>query len=206
MKEVEEPLLPVHKYEELIEGLLSDHYGLVDDFIDPALVVGLRDNLLRNRERGEMHAAGIGKHFSFTRNLKIRGDKIHWIDKKSTDKYERAFNAQIQDFIKYLNRTCYTGINDFEFHYAYYDAGSFYQRHKDQFKSDQGRKFSLVTYLNDDWRPEDEGNLILYLEDEEVNILPRGGRAVFFKSDEVEHEVKPSNRTRMSIAGWLKRV
>lgn len=206
MKEVEEPLLPVQKFEDLIEGLLSDHYGLVDNFIDPSLVAGLRDNLLRNRERGEMHPAGIGKHFSFTRNLKIRGDKIHWIDKNSADKYERAFNAQIQDFIKYLNRTCYTGINDFEFHYAYYDAGSFYQRHKDQFKLDQGRKFSLVTYLNDDWRPEDEGNLILHLEEEDVDILPLGGRSVFFKSDELEHEVKPSNRIRMSIAGWLKRV
>ena len=34
---------------------------------------------------------------------------------------------------------------------------------------------------------------------------PMGGRMVFFKSDEMEHEVHPSfTRERISIAGWLK--
>jgi SM-20-related protein len=109
-------------------------------------------------------------------------------------------------FIDYLNQTCYTGINDFEFHYAFYEAGSFYQRHLDQFRADLGRKFSLVTYLNDNWSDDDGGKLSLYLQDRDVSIFPYGGRSVFFKSDEVEHEVHLAGRSRISIAGWLKRT
>jgi SM-20-related protein len=38
-----------------------------------------------------------------------------------------------------------------------------------------------------------------------VNISPIEGRIVFFKSDEMEHEVHPSfTRDRKSIAGWFK--
>ena len=37
-------------------------------------------------------------------------------------------------------------------------------------------------------------------------ILPQSQTAVFFKSDEMEHEVTKANRSRMSISGWLKRV
>ena len=112
---------------------------------------------------------------------------------------------KIKKLIHYLNSTCYTRINHFEFHYAWYDPGSFYKRHLDQFKSNRGRKFSLVIYLNDNWQQTDAGNLRLYLDGHDIDLFPVGGRAVFFKSDEVEHEVMPSPiRPRISIAGWLK--
>jgi len=62
-----------------------------------------------------------------------------------------------------------------------------------------------VTYLNDDWQLTDGGKLSLYLADQEIDVFPLGGRSIFFKSDETEHEVHPSaNRPRLSIAGWLK--
>lgn len=95
-----------------------------------------------------------------------------------------------------------------EFHYARYDLGSFYKRHLDQFKSHRGRKYSLVIYLNEEWKEEDGGNLRLYLENDRVeDVYPVGGRAVFFKSDELEHEVMPApERSRLSVAGWLKSV
>jgi SM-20-related protein len=194
-------------FESLIDGLLSQQYGLADRFLAPDLVAGLRDILLARQAGDEMHEAGIGRNFSYARNLKVRGDEIAWIDEQSEDPFEKAFMAQVRAFVDHLNRTCYAGINAFEFHYARYDAGTFYRRHRDQFQSDHGRKFSLVTYLNEDWRGADEGNLVLYLEGgEAVNVLPLGGRSVFFRSDELEHEVKPSPRERLSIAGWLKRV
>ena len=197
---------PDEQNETLIDGLLNREFGVVADFIEPDLVAGLRANLFRNLEGGRMHPAGIGKHFNFTQNLKIRGDLICWIDNESEDPFEKAFINRVRGFVDYLNRTCYTGINDFEFHYACYEEGSFYKRHRDQFKTDQGRKFSLVTYLNEDWVESDEGNLIIYTDREETRILPVGGKSVFFRSDETEHEVLPANRMRISIAGWLKRV
>lgn len=197
----------LQSYENLIEGVLDHHYGAVSDFFDSEIIEGLRNNLLSRKNKGVMHPAGIGKKFSHVHNITVRGDLISWIENDSKDPFERAFLDKIDSFIKYLNKTCYTAINDFEFHYAIYDTGSFYKRHKDQFKSDKGRKFSFVTYLNDNWRDSDGGQLSLYLENQELIIQPQGGNVVFFKSDEIEHEVHPSlTRSRMSIAGWLKSI
>jgi SM-20-related protein len=113
---------------------------------------------------------------------------------------------KIEAFVQYLNQTCYAGINDHEFHHACYAKNTFYKRHLDQFKSNSGRKYSLVIYLNKDWKATDGGKLILFLKNDKTReILPEAGRAVFFKSNEIEHEVSPSiNRSRISIAGWLK--
>ncbi len=194
------------KFEALINGFLEKRSGIVDSFIDHDLVAGLRQNLQTLYETGKMLPAGIGRHFSFQKNLKVRGDLISWIEKDSDNIYEKQFNNRITEFVHYLNQTCYTGINDFEFHYAYYEQGSFYKRHLDQFKVDHGRKFSLVTYLNEDWQKTDGGKLSLYMTDQEISVLPYGGRSVFFKSDEVEHEVHSALRPHISIAGWLKRV
>ncbi len=35
-------------------------------------------------------------------------------------------------------------------------------------------------------------------------LRPTQGKAVFFKSNELEHEVLLTNQTRISITGWLK--
>ena len=113
---------------------------------------------------------------------------------------------QVEDFMDHLNRTCYTGLNAYEFHYALYDTGSYYHRHRDQFKNNSDRKYSLITYLNDDWVETDGGSLLVYHDEKTESILPTIQKAVFFKSDELEHEVSIANRPRMSITGWLKRV
>lgn len=194
-------------FEILIDGLIHKGVGSCDFFFEPETVQGLRANLLRHFCKGEMQPAGVGKNFDYTKNAAIRGDLIRWLDKSSSDPFESLFLDKVSQFIKHMNATCYTGINDFEFHYALYDVGSFYKRHLDQFRSDKGRLFSFVLYLNEDWADKDGGNISLYLEAGEMTLLPVEGRVVFFKSDQIEHEVHPSmSRPRLSIAGWLKRV
>lgn len=193
------------RFETLITGLLEHQFGRCPNFLDEDLTAGLRRRLLDHHAAGEMHQAGVGRKFDFQQNAAVRGDVIRWIDEASTDAFEAAFNTQIGEFIAYLNQTCYTGINAWEFHYAYYAPGSFYKRHLDQFQSDRGRKFSLVIYLNEDWLDTDGGQLALYLPDGEQTITPKGGQAVLFRSEELEHEVKVAEgRPRLSIAGWLK--
>jgi SM-20-related protein len=196
------------QFETLIEGIVSRKFGVCDDFLDPVLVEGLRNNLLSSKEAGGMHPAGVGKNFDYQKNTLIRGDVIRWIEPSSADIHEQLFLEKVAHFIAYLNSTCYTNINAFEFHYAYYEQSSFYKRHLDQFHQDRGRKFSLVVYLNENWLRTDGGKLSLYLEGEkEIEVLPISGRAVCFKSDELEHEVHPSlSRPRLSIAGWLKSI
>lgn len=195
------------QFEQLISGVIDRKYGICDEFLDEKLLSGLTENLHTYHTHGEMHPAGIGRHFDFKKNLDVRGDVIRWIEEDSVNLYEAQFLEMIKQFIYYLNTTCYTQINQFEFHYAYYEAGSFYKRHLDQFKSHRGRKYSLVVYLNEKWKDSDGGNLRLYLDGHEHDVIPVGGRAVFFESEKLEHEVKASPmRSRISIAGWLKSV
>ena len=153
-----------------------------------------------------MTVAGIGNQQVKDANQKMRGDMIFWMDKNSTNLFEQEFLQRVEDFIDHLNKTCYAGINAYEFHYAVYEEGSFYKRHKDQFKNDSNRKYSLITYLNENWLEEDGGQLQVYENDTVQNILPHSQTAVLFKSDETEHEVTTANRSRMSISGWLKTV
>ena len=194
------------EFESLIQGLLEKGYGSLDGFIDAGTVAGLRSNLMRFRREGRMQPAGVGRMFDYQKNTTVRGDVIRWIEKESGNRYERQLLNKIEAFIRYLNQTCYSGITDYEFHYAYYEQNTFYKRHLDQFKSNRGRKYSLVMYLNKDWKPENGGKLTLFLDNGTMEELyPLAGRAVFFRSDEIEHEVSPSiNRFRISIAGWLK--
>ena len=73
-------------------------------------------------------------------------------------------------------------------------------------KNDNNRKYSLINYLNENWLEEDGGQLLVYQNDTVQKISPQSQTAVFFKSDEIEHEVILAHRNRMSITGWLKRI
>lgn len=195
------------KFEQLIQGMITQQHAIIDGFLPSTVVEGLRNNLLAHKRAGDMHPAGVGKNFDYQRNTEIRGDVIKWLDNGSEETFEKLLMEQVQQFVQYLNQTCYTGINDFEFHYAYYEKGSFYKRHLDQFRADRGRKFSLVIYLNENWQESDGGQLSLYLEEGTKTVLPIAGRAVFFQSDVIEHEVHVApEKARMSIAGWLKNI
>ena len=194
------------KFECLVQGLLDDEYGMVEDFISPALVVSLRNNLLARLADGQMSQAGVGQGANFRENNAVRKDHISWIEDDQSDRSEEEYFRLLWDLVRYLNLTCYTGLNAFESHYAHYGLGSFYKKHRDQFNADSGRQYSIVVYLNDLWLEGDGGELVIYRKDDHVSVSPMGGKVVFFQSDKNEHEVLPSSRPRMSIAGWMKRV
>lgn len=193
-------------FDELINSYVDTNVGICEQFLSKELAVLLQHDL-QNLDRNDlMLPAGIGNAAIKDLTQKKRGDRISWIDKKNNNPNELAFLEQVELFIEYLNKTCYTGINAYEFHYALYDTGSYYHRHKDQFQNNNSRKYSLISYLNDDWLETDGGALMIYQNEETETILPTMQKAVFFKSDELEHEVAVANRARMSITGWLKRI
>ena len=193
-----------NKFDLLIDSYLNNKVGIDSQFLNAALAEGLHQNILQLQKENLMVAAGIGNNEVKDAHQKMRGDKIYWMDKNHDNIFEQEFLQQVEDFIRYLNSTCYAGINGYEFHYAVYEQGSFYNRHKDQFKTDSDRKYSLINYLNKDWLQEDGGELLVYQDDAVQHILPHSQKAVFFKSDEMEHEVTLAHRPRMSITGWLK--
>ncbi|SFU12874.1 SM-20-related protein [Algoriphagus locisalis] len=194
------------QFEELIQGLIDNKYGCSNDFLLPSTVIGLRDTIQHLAESGKMKRAGVGNATITKQDHAIRGDKINWIQESSINPFEIIYLKKVGKFIDHLNKTCFTSIKSFESHYSNYEKMSFYKRHIDQFKSEKGRKFSIIVYLNQDWQDEDGGQLSLYPESGETqNISPIGGRIVFFRSDEMEHEVQPSHtKERKSIAAWFK--
>lgn len=192
-------------YEKVISDLLQQQYSIVDDFFSKDEVEALRDSLLLKYDEDEFKKSAIGNQFTEQIVKTIRGDFISWLDERELNASENQFFYKIDDFTNYLNRTCFLGIQDREFHYALYPIGTFYKRHLDTFQNDDSRKLSMVCYLNDeDWLPEFGGELAIYKDDETINIYPLKGRMVVFESQILEHEVKPVQKERLSITGWLK--
>ena len=206
MCEEDEQRIEAIQFEELIQGLIENKYGSCNNFISPITILGLRDNLTERDTLGYLKTAGIGNNKDQHQDKLIRSDKINWIEENSSNLFEKIYLDKIERFIDYLNKTCFTSLKSFECHYSNFEKGSFYKKHTDQFKNEKGRKYSIVLYLNHDWKEEDDGMLSLYpSKNEQKNISPLGGRMVFFESDAMEHEVHPSlTRDRKSIAGWLK--
>jgi len=201
---------PELRYESIIDGMLTDGYGVMDDFLSPSEVAALGTCLRNRREAGQFRLAGVGNQ-RVTVEMTIRGDEIHWLDEATATPDEAAFLQRIGHFVQYVNQTCYLGLRDYEFHYALYPTGTFYKRHLDRFRSDSRRKLSVVCYLNANWQETDGGQLALYLpqtdgSDRLVTVAPVGGRLVCFDSGQLEHEVSPATRERLSVTGWLKTV
>jgi SM-20-related protein len=194
------------QFDLLINSFVADNVGIADHFLSANLSGNLQNNIHLLQQEGKMKYAGIGNDQVANAAQQMRGDKIFWMDKKNNNIYEQEFLDKVDNFIDHLNQTCYTGINGYEFHYAVYEKGSAYKKHKDQFKTNNNRKFSLICYLNDDWVATDGGQLVIYQNDTSQSIMPNAQKAVFFKSDEMEHEVLLANKPRMSITGWLKRM
>ncbi|SDS37149.1 2OG-Fe(II) oxygenase [Winogradskyella sediminis] len=197
---VENPL-----YERIISDISSQKYSIVDDFFSEDEVIALRHSLLLKYEEDAFKKSAIGNKTNALIKKAVRGDIILWIDEHVVNTAEKLFFNKINDLKDYLNRTCFLGINQKEFHYAIYPKGTYYQRHLDTFQNDDRRRLSFVCYLNsEDWQPKNGGELVLYLDREDRVIYPLPGKIVIFESQELEHEVKPVNTQRLSITGWLK--
>jgi SM-20-related protein len=195
-------------FEPIIDGILANGYGTVDSFLSADETAALVRQLRRRHEAGQFRQAAIGNQ-SVIVETSIRGDEILWIDEATATPDEAVFFDRINQFIQYVNRTCYLGLQEGEFHYALYPAGAGYKRHLDRFRSDSRRKLSIICYLNTDWQANDGGQLALFLPQEDGTeqielVAPLGGRLVCFESDRLEHEVRPATRERLSLTGWLK--
>ena len=193
-----------HAFESIITSFLEDRVGLFKNFLNKDLSTKLTENLVLLLQENQFKIAGIGSNSNFSTNQQIRSDVIYWLDRTHNNINENNFFDLIDEFVKYLNRTCYSGITSYEFHYAFYEKGTSYKRHLDQFKDNQKRAFSMIMYLNTDWVLADGGQLCIYHKEDTQIISPINGTCAFFKSSELEHEVLLSHKPRMSITGWLK--
>lgn len=72
------------------------------------------------------------------------------------------------------------------------------------------RRFTILYYLNSDWKPQHGGQLRLFLpsnastkREQFFDVEPIGDRLVIFDSERVEHEVMPSHVPRRAVTIWL---
>ncbi|WP_264619588.1 2OG-Fe(II) oxygenase [Flavobacterium sp. 7A] len=192
------------QFEYLIDKYINDDFGVCDNFLETSLAFQLKLNLQRLTASQALRTAGISNNIAVL-NKSVRSDVIYWLDRSHNNVFENAFLDTMDAFVAYLNQQCFAGIISHEFHYALYKPGTFYSKHKDQFINSDSRQFSMIIYLNENWKIGDGGELCIYMNDIPQNISPDFGKAVFFKSCDLFHEVLETNVPRMSITGWLKR-
>lgn len=149
---------------------------------------------------------GIGRKGDYQVETQVRRDKIHWLT--TNHPITRVYLDWMELLRLELNRYLFLGLFQYECHYAYYPVGGFYKKHWDAFKGDTNRVLSTILYLNPDWKPDDGGELYLYSDRDENELLeiitPNYGKLVIFLSEDFPHEVKPVLQPRYSIAGWFR--
>jgi len=193
-----------NSFEDLIATYIENRVGISEHFLSNELAMNLKQNLINLNDKNLLKNAGIGNSEKISYDGAIRSDSIYWLDKKNNNIFENQFFLQIEAFILYLNQSCYAGITGYEFHYSLYEKGDFYLKHLDQFKNNPSRKYSMISYLNSNWQESDGGELLIHQLNNNQKISPTQGKTIFFKSDELVHEVLATQNTRMSITGWLK--
>lgn len=189
-------------FEAIVDGLAEHGYAVQDQFLSQPEV----DEILKAGDfqtSSNFKKAGIGNKQSLQIQEAIRGDYIKWLDKIDSPEAIQVYFKRLQELVQYLNQTLFLSLKDVEVHMTVYPEGSFYKRHLDQFKKDDHRKLSVILYLNADWKEEQGGQLRMYLTDHTKDFLPMAGRLVIFRSDEIDHEVLPATRDRLSITGWI---
>lgn len=163
-------------------------------------------NLLATAQKHEASFRPATTSTSLSTIKDIRSDQIYWLEENNSqlDQTEKQtlnqlhqLRTQLQDFFR-------ISLGHLETHFAIYNEGEKYVRHRDTTSINNKRVFSFVIYLNKVWTDGDGGQLVGY-KDETVlfRVQPIIGQMILFRSD-VEHEVLTAHKKRYSLTGWLR--
>ncbi len=163
-------------------------------------------NYFKSLDHSVFQQGGIGCKEDYQVNTQVRRDEIHWLTPNHP--ITRTYLDWMELLRRELNRYLFLGLFEYECHFAYYPVGGFYKKHRDAFKGGRNRILSTVLYLNLDWEPHHGGELYLYSDRDENELLeiitPDYGKLVIFLSEDFPHEVKPVLKPRFSIVGWFR--
>ena len=99
-------------YEQIIDDILNQKYSISNQFFTAEETKALREYAIAQNTQVDFHEAAIGNQTNEQIVKSIRGDKIRWIDENNQNEVEQIFFNKVNDFIQYLNRTCYMGIEE----------------------------------------------------------------------------------------------
>lgn len=190
-------------FETVADGLADQGYAVIDNFLSIGEVNSILEVDDFKNALLQFKKAGIGKQQDKQINESIRGDYIQWVDRQKCDFPLTTYLKRLEELVQYINQTLFLSLKDYEVHMTVYPTGSFYKRHLDQFKKDDHRKLSIICYLNANWKETEGGQLRMYLPEGIKDVYPTAGRLVCFRSDQIEHEVLPATRARLSLTGWM---
>ena len=191
----------------IIDLIAQQGYAVVEQFLAPEVIKDLALQARSLQGAGAMHKGKTGLNAP-TQAATIRGDFIHWIEGDLASQAESTYLAATSELQQALNQAFFLGLFELESHFAIYPAGAGYQKHLDQLIGKAERKVSCILYLNENWQPEDGGQLRMYLDQQDalkwIDIFPQAGTLVVFLSSDFLHEVLPAKRERISITGWFR--
>lgn len=193
-----------HMIDKILEHIEAHGYAVTDNALSSDDLAVMNDFI--NREKNTFTPAKVGQGAQRVRNESVRGDYTLWLDPKAPSNFLQSPTLLLGQLIAALNQRFYFGIKEFEYHFAYYPAGYFYQKHLDTFEKDSSRTISFIFYLNEEWTAEDGGELVMYQENGKdilETVVPVPGRLVIFLSREFPHEVKACRKERRSLTGWM---
>lgn len=184
------------------DALAGEGWLLIEDFVPEAL---WRPLAARAVAIDDYTPAGVGRGDDWRRAAGIRTDRIRWLDAAHPD--DASWLDAMEQLRLAINGALFMGLFEYEAHFASYAPGAYYRRHLDAFRGGGDRLVSTVLYLNGDWRAGRGGELVLYPAEcpEGILVAPRGGTLAVFLSEEMPHEVLPTQVPRHSIAGWFRR-
>ena len=189
----------------IIDDLATQGWSKQKFFFPPELSTELAKECYQRAQRGQLAPAAIGRGSTKVVHENIRGDHIQWLD--------AGHHQAIDDYLVLMeqlrveiNQSLFLGLDDFESHFTLYPPGAFYKKHLDRFRDDDRRTVSCVSYLNENWLPEQGGALRMYLNDNQIyDVIPQSGTLIIFMSAQWPHEVLPATRDRLSVTGWFRR-
>lgn len=184
----------------VLEGLRGNGRAVLPGWMSLPDVASLQESFTEL----PFQEAKVGKGAEAARMEGIRGDLTCWLPTTGWPGPLAALEARLDQLRSRLNRELFLGLHEYEAHLASYPPGAFYRRHLDRHRGASRRAVSLILYLNQDWRDDDGGELVLYQNGTETaRVLPTGGTLVCFLSADFPHEVLSARRERRSLAGWF---
>lgn len=188
----------------LADTLAANGWAVLESFLPEHAVHALAEELLRAHNAGALRPAGVGTGARYRVRPDVRSDCILWLEPPGSSPAQRAAFRRFERLRLALNLALQLGLLDFECHFAFYPPDSGYRRHFDRPVGDPRRALSCVLYLNASWQADYGGALRLFLDEgAHRDVLPVGGTLVVFQSARFEHEVLPTRRARLSLAGWF---
>lgn len=214
--------------EDHLQELAKNNYVVIPNFLTAELQKSLRQDVGQLQDGGHFKIAKIGQDSTNTLNRQIREAQTCFIGgsgpRDIPDSSARSeMTSLLQSVCAKLSQndalqSPKLDQNLSELLYAYYPQGGFYRRHRDAIAGSASvlRTFSLLLYLNEDWKESDEGYLRMHMDSggdelpageqpKFLDVMPQGGTLVLFDSEKVPHEVLDTKSERLAIVGWYNR-